>query len=238
MKLPTIKERKRFRSPAVTPLALAWDGKQLWISSRDLGTLHEIDVKKWEQVNEADPPGVVWGAVATNGSIHCTIGKGTNDDRYIYRYDSNNGFRKLFACPDLTGSYLSYDGNNLYLSQWYQQRILKLDNSGKVLGSIEVGAEICGHTFANGSIYVLRGTENVPRPQYAEGPPTADRFRSGAKQGEEQWWIARLNPAGKEPEVADLAKVPFAARSLTFDGENFWSNHRAANETICFSLPN
>ena len=233
-----IKERKRFRSPAVTPQALAWDGRQLWISSRDLGTLHEVDVKKWEQVNEADPPGVVWGAVATNGSIHCTIGKGTNDDRYIYRYDSNNGFRKLFACPDLTGAYLSYDGNNLYLSQWYQQRILKLDNSGKVLGSIEVGAEICGHTFANGSIYVLRGTENVPRPQYAEGPPTADRFRSGAKQGEEQWWIARLNPADRKREVIDLAKVPFAARSLTFDGENFWSNHRAANETICFSLPN
>ena len=38
------------------------------------------------------------------------------------------------------------------------------------------------------------------------------------------------------PEVVDVAKVPFAARSLTFDGENFWSNHRAANETVCFSI--
>jgi len=36
--------------------------------------------------------------------------------------------------------------------------------------------------------------------------------------------------------VEDLAAVPFAARSLTFDGEYFWSNHRVANETISFSL--
>jgi len=57
------------------------------------------------------------------------------------------------------------------------------------------------------------------------------------KQGEEQWWIARLNLREETPEVKDLAVVPFAARSLTFDGENFWSNHRAANETVCFSPP-
>jgi len=238
MKLPTIKERKRFRSPTVTPQALAWDGKQLWMSSRDLGVLYKLDGDGTKILEEVDPPGVVWAAVQTNGAMHVTIGKGLNDDRYVYRYDGKNGFTKLFACPDLTGSYLSYDGENLYLSQWYEQRILKFDKTGKVVRKIDIGAEICGHTFVNGAIYVLRGTENVPRPQYAGGPPTPERFRSGAKPGEEQWWIARLNPADERPEVVDLAKVPFAARSLTFDGENFWSNHRAANETIYFSLPN
>jgi hypothetical protein len=237
MKMPTIKEQKRFPSPAVTPQALAWDGKQMWMSSRDLGFLYKIDIARSKILDEIDPPGVVWAAVATNGAMHVTIGKGLNDDRYVYRYDSKNGFNKLFACPDFAGSYLSYDGENLYLSQWYQQRILKLDNNGNVVRKIDVGAEICGHVFANGTIYVLRGTENVPRPQYAEGPPTADRFRSAAKQGEEQWWIARINPRDEEPEVVDVAGVPFAARSLTFDGENFWSNYRAANETVCFSLP-
>jgi len=35
----------------------------------------------------------------------------------------------------------------------------------------------------------------------------------------------------------DIAKVAFASRSLTFDGENFWSNHRAANEIVSFRLP-
>src|SRR5204862_6573390 len=109
MKLPTIKERKRFRSPTVTPQALAWDGKQMWMSSRDLGFLYKIrarhgtspsdrrtgravgsevaDADKMEIHEEIDPPGIVWAAVATNGAMHVTIGKGVNDDRYVYRCD-------------------------------------------------------------------------------------------------------------------------------------------------------
>ena len=233
MSIPTVKERKRIPSPTVTPQALAWDGKQLWVSSRDLGLIYKLNSDGSKIVEEVDPPGVIWAAVATNGAMHVTIGKGTNDDRFVYRYDTKNGFEKLFACPDFAGSYLSYDGKNLYLSQWYQQRILKMDKDGKIVSKIDIGAEICGHTFANGALYVLRGTESVPRPQYADGPPTPERFKSGARQGEEQWWIARV----ENGEVTDVAKVPFAARSLTFDGENFWSNHRAGNETICFSLP-
>ena len=236
MKLPAVKERKRIPSPTVTPQALAWDGKALWLSSRDLGSLHKVDIEKGQTLEEMKPPGIIWAAVATNGALHLTIGEGRNDDRFVYRYDGG-AFSKLFACPEFTGSYLSFDGDNLYLSQWYEQRILKLNSNGDILRKIDIGAEICGHTFVGDSIYVLRGTENVPRPQYAGGPPTPARFKEGAKEGEEQWWIARVNSGEKTPEVVDVAKVPFAARSLTFDGENFWSNHRAANETVCFSLP-
>lgn len=215
LKLPRINERKRFPSPAVTPQALAWDGKQLWMSSRDAGRLYKIDIDQWKAVDEIDPPGIVWAAVATNGAMHFTIGKGLNDDRYVYRYNADSGFTKRFACPDLTGSYLSFDGENLYLSQWYEKRILKYDKKGNIVRQIDVGAEICGHTFVDGVIYVLRGVE---RPN-------------------EDWRIARLDPREETPEVKDLAVLPFASRSLTFDGENFWSNHRAANETICFSVP-
>lgn len=237
MKLPAIQEQNRFRSPTVTPQALAWDGKQLWLSSRDLGFFYKLSGDGSKVVEEVDPPGVIWAAVATNGSMHVTIGKGLEDNRYVYEYDAKNGFTKLFACPDFAGSYLSYDGKDLYLSQWYEQRILKVDNDGKIRGQIDVGAEICGHVFANEALYVLRGTENVPRPPYAGGKPTPERFKSGAKEGEEQWWISRVDPENKTAEVVDVARVPFGARSLTFDGKNFWSNHRAANETICFSLP-
>src|SRR5437870_5774665 len=228
MKLPTVKERKRFSSPAITPQALAWDGKQLWISSRDLGFLYKVraglavttisaaGIDAMEIVEEVDPPGIVWAAVATNGAIYTTIGKGLNDDRYVYRYGGNGRFEKLFACPDLTGSYLSFDGANLYLSQWYEKRILKYDNRGNIIRTIDIGAEICGHTFVDGTIYVLRGVE---KPN-------------------EDWRIARLDPREETPEVKDLAVVPFAARSLTFDGENFWSNHRAADEIVSFVLSN
>ena len=203
------------KAPTITPQALAWDGRALWLSSRDLGTLQKIDVERWLATDELDPPGIVWAAVATNGAMHLTIGKGLNDDRYVYRYDSKNGFKKVFTCPDFTGSYLSYDTGHLYLSQWYEKRILKYDDKGNIARTIEVGAEICGHTFVDGMIFVLRGME---KPN-------------------EDWTIARLDPREDAPEVEDLAIVPFASRSLTYDGNFFWSNHRAANEIIAFSLP-
>jgi hypothetical protein len=218
MKLPTITALLRFPSPAVTPQALAWDQKYrvLWMDSRDLRRIYAIDSDKWRVLKEREAPGIPWAAAATNGSLHFTIGEGPDDDRYVYRYEAGNGFTKLFACPEFTGSYLSYDGRNLYLSQWYKHRILKFNTAGNVIGQINVGAEICGHTFVDGLIYLLRGTEK----------PSED------------WGIARLDPRHEIPEVQDIATMPFACRSLTFDGVSFWTNHRAANEIVAFSLPN
>jgi hypothetical protein len=220
LKLPKVIEQRRFVSPAVTPQALAWDCKRelLWMGSRDLRQVYAIDAKKGAVVDEMAAPGIPWAAVATNGSIHFTLGEGTNDDRYIRLFVPNTGFSETerIACPEFTGSYLSYDGERLYLSQWYKHRILKLDAKGNILRAIDVGAEISGQTFVNGMIYVLRGTE----------------------QNGESWTIARLDLRQETPEVKELATVPFACRSLTFDGEHFWSNHRAANEIVAFGLPN
>ena len=217
MKLSAIIERGRFLSPAPAPQALAWDGKRLWMGSRDLRRIYVIDPKKWEVLDEKEPPGVPWAAVATNGTLRFTIGEGPNDDRYIRRFAPEIGFSEQdkIACPEFTGSYLSYDGENLYLSQWYKHRILKLDANGNIIRVIDIGAEISGHAFVDGMIYALRGTE----------------------QNGENWTIARLNPREEKPEVKDIATVPFACRSLTFDGANFWSNHRAANEIVSFALP-
>jgi hypothetical protein len=68
-------------SPVVTPQALAWDGEQLWVSSRDLGTLQRIDIREGKVIEEFDPPGVIWAAVLTDNGWRFTIGKGLNDDR-------------------------------------------------------------------------------------------------------------------------------------------------------------
>ena len=218
--LRNIVERKCLASPTITPQALAYEGNHLFMSSRDLGMLYKIHMDTWKIVREIDPPGIVWAAAsAGNGELCFTIGKGLNDDRYIYRYALTEGFTKLFPCPDFTGSYLSFDGKHLYMSQWYEERILKFDAQGNMLREIDIGAEICGHTFVDGIIYVLRGRENKGDPNKSE-----------------EWRLARLDPNEEKPRVEDLAAVPFAARSLAFDGEYFWSNHRAANETISFSL--
>jgi hypothetical protein len=217
VKLPTIIEGGRFPSPAPAPQALAWDGSKLWMGSRDLRRIYVIDRKTWEVFDEKEPPGIPWAAVATNGTLRFTIGEGPNDDRYIRRFVPDVGFSEAdkIACPEFTGSYLSYDGENLYLSQWYKHRILKLDGNGNIVRVIDVDAEVSGHAFVDGMVYVLRGTE----------------------QNGESWTIARLNPREEKPEVKDIAIVPFACRSLTFDGTNFWSNHRAANKIVSFALP-
>jgi len=215
MELRPIEEVKRLASPALTPQALAWDGTRLWVGSRDLRRIYKIDIDSWKVIDDAAAPGIPWAAVALNGDFRFTIGEGAEDDRYVYSYTPKAGFQRLFACPDFTGSYLSFDGDHLYLSQWYKQRLLKFDGAGELIGKIDIGAEICGHTFVDGLIYVLRGQEKP----------------------DEDWRIAVLDPREETPAVEDLARVPFASRSLTFDGESFWSNHRAANEVVAFVLP-
>jgi len=216
MAKPEINERRRLPSPAITPQALAWHSNTLWMGSRDLRRIYAIDVETWTVVKETDASGIPWAAVSTDGIIRFTIGEDPEDDRYLRSYDPASGFGDdRIACPEFTGSYLSFDGDHLYLSQWYKHRILKLDASGNILRVIDVGAEICGHVFVDGLIYVLRGIE---KPN-------------------EDWRIARLDPRQVTPEVQDLARVPFACRSLTFDGANFWTNHRAANEIVSFARP-
>jgi hypothetical protein len=213
---PEINERRRLPSPAITPQALAWHSNTLWMGSRDLRRIYAIDVETWTVVKETDAPGIPWAAVAANGTLRFTVGEGPEDDRYLRSYDRGSGFGEdRIACPEFTGSYLSFDGDHLYLSQWYKHRILKLDASGNILRAIDVGAEICGHVFVDGLIYLLRGAE----------------------QPNEDWRIARLDPQRETPKVHDLARVLFACRSLTFDGATFWTNHRAASEIVSFALP-
>lgn len=215
--LPDIRNQRAQRAPAVSPQALAWHNGTLWISSRDEPRLFAVDPVSWAVKEEWNVPGIAWAGVSLGHELRFTLGHGAEDNRFVWRFVPGAGFEKqaLFPCPDFTGSYLSYDGEHLYLSQWYKERILQLSPGGEILRTIDVGAEICGHAYADGFIYVLRGRE----------------------QPNEDWVIARLDLREETPSVTDMGRVPFAARSLTFDGENFWSNHRAQNETISFRLP-
>ncbi len=210
-------EEKRLASPAPAPQALAWHGDALWVSSRDSRRVYGINVQTWTVFEEKETPGIPWAATSTGDALAVTMGEDPEDDRYLRRYIPGDGFspEDRIACPEFTGSYLSYDGNHLYLSQWYNHRILELDATGNILRTIDIGAEICGQTYVDGLIYVLRGTE---------------------KNGE-SWSVARLDPREETPAVEDLARLPFPGRSLASDGKRFWSNHRAADAIISFALP-
>jgi hypothetical protein len=214
--LPDIIERRRLPSGASTPQALSWHQEELWFGSRDLRRIYRINPTTWKVIEEEEAPGIPWAAVSVDDALWFTLGEGPDDDRYLWRYVPGKGFASdsRIACPEFTGSYLSYDGEHLYLSQWYKHRILKLDAAGAIVRQIAVGAEISGHVFVDGSIYVLRGTE----------------------QNGGDWRLAKLNPNEAVPEVQELARVPFQCRSLAFDGELFWTNHREADQILCFAF--
>ncbi len=216
--LPSVQEQRRLPAQTIAPQALAWHDGALWIGSRDLRLIYIMKPQDGSIVESIEAPGIPWAAVSTGDSLVFTIGEGTEDDRYLWRYVPGTGFSAegKIACPDLTGSYLSFDGDNLYLSQWYKGRILQLDRSGNIVREFSVGAEISGHAFVDGSFYVLRGTEQLG----------------------ESWKMARFDPRDNKLQVTEIATVPFACRSLTFDGKHFWANHRAANEVVCFTVPN
>ena len=95
----------------------------------------------------------------------------------------------------------------------------QVEDSGEIRRTINLSAEICGHTFVGRTLYVIRGRENKDVPGKSE-----------------EWRLSRLDP-GDSARIEDFATIPFASRSLTFDGERFWSNHRAANEILAFSFP-
>jgi hypothetical protein len=215
--LPLITERQRLPSPATTPQALTWHGKELWMGSRDLRRVYRMERDSWTVTEEREAPGIPWAAVWAGNALWFTLGEGPEDDRYLRRFVIGQGFsEERIACPEFTGSYLSHDDEHLYLSQWYKHRILKLDPKGNILREIAIDEEICGHVFVDGLIYVLRGTE----------------------QGEGDWRIARLDPQEETPQIKDLARVPFQCRSLALDGEHFWTNHREADQIVSFKIPN
>ena len=214
--LPVIDEIERLVSPASTPQALAWHGGELWFGSRDLQRIYRMDRRGWRVLEEIPAPGIPWAAVSAGDDLWFTLGEGPDDDRYLRRFEVGKGFSdERIACPEFTGSYLSYDGESLYLSQWYNYRILRLDAAGKITREIAVGAEISGHTCVNGSIFVLRGTE----------------------QNGGDWRLARLDPREAVAQIEEVARVPFQCRSLAYDGERLWTNHRDADRIVCFAVP-
>src|SRR3954470_14861197 len=97
--LPSVGEKRRLPSPAPAPQALTWHQGRLWMGSRDLSRIYEIDVAQWKVVRDMATPGKPWAAVSTGDSIRFTIGEGSEDDRYIHRFTPDRGFSDRLPCP-------------------------------------------------------------------------------------------------------------------------------------------
>lgn len=213
----TIRELERRASPAPKPQSIAWDGSTLWMGSKATKRIYAIDPETWTVKWEAAAPGTPWGMTALRGELRVLCGETAEDNRIIRRCVPSQGFDAKFGipCPDDTGSQLGWDGKNLHVSQWYPKKVHTIDATGKVERTISAPHGICGQVIVDGVIYLM----------------TTDAEETT------EYWLTRVKPgAGKDgaPEIEDVARVPFQARGLTWDGKRFWTNHREQNEIVAF----
>ena len=212
-----IEELRRLPSPTPTPQALAFDGERLWIGSIAVNRLVSVDPASWTGRDEGTVPGKPWGMTVVGDELRVILGEGPDDDRTIRHFVPGHGVKSegAFRAPDGTGSHLGYDGDFLYVSQWYNRRIIEVNDAGVPGRSIEVPHGIAGQVVVEGRFYLI----------------TTDDEEHG------EYWLTRVDARGPTVVSDDLAIIPFPARALTFDGERFWTNHRAADEVVAFARP-
>lgn len=212
-----VRELLRLPSPAPAPQSLAYDGQTLWMGSRETRRIYGIDPLHWQVTEEVQAPGIPWGMTVVGDELRVICGEGAEDHRTIRRFIPGHGFRTEGAipCPDDTGSQLGFDGERLYVSQWYNRRLLSLDLADGSVGTIvDVPHQICGQVILNG-IFHLVTTEDEESDDY---------------------FLTTVDARSGPPLAIDVARIPFKARALAHDGGRFWSNHRAANEIVAFDL--
>ena len=216
-----VEELLRLPSPAPKPQSIAFDGETLWMGSRETRRIYAINRATWAAHDEAQCSGVPWGMTVLGDELRVIHGEGADDDRVIARFVPGRGFQKhgSFRAPDGTGSQLGWDGDVLYVSQWYNKRILGVDAQGAVLSTIAVPHGICGQVVVDGRFYLV----------------TTDDEETGP------YWLTRVDARGDagvvEVVCKDLAVIPFPARALAYDGAHFWTNHREADQIVAFARP-
>lgn len=213
--MQNVDEILRLASPAPRPQSLAFDGTTLWMGSRETRRVYELDPKTWTVRAETAAPGTPWGMTVVGDELRVLCGETDDDLRIIRRFVPGHGFKSEgIPCPDDTGSQLGFDGDRLYLSQWYKRRILSLDDTGTVGTTIDVPHEICGQVVVGGCFYLV----------------TTD------DESTDEFLLTRVDARGERVKIEDLARIGFSARALAFDGERFWTNHREANEIVAFKV--
>ena len=213
--MQNVEEVSRLPSPAPKPQSLAFDGTLLWMGSRETKQLYALDPRTWTVRDQATAPGTPWGMTVVGDELRVLCGETDDDNRIIRRFVPGHGFKtQAVPCPDDTGSQLSYDGDRLYVSQWYRKRILSLDDAGTVGSTIELPHGICGQVVVGGRFYCV----------------TTDAEET------DEYFLTCVDARDGATQSRDLARIGFSARALAFDGERFWTNHREADQIVAFRI--
>jgi hypothetical protein len=217
MNSPDITELQRLPSPAPRPQSLGFDGESLWMGSLETHRLYALDPRNWTARDEGEAPGTPYGLTVAGDELRVICGEPPDDNRFVRRFVPGRGWptEGRFACPDDTGSYLGFDGDRLYVTQWYRKQIVSVDETGAPGTTIALPHEVCGCVIIEGRFFLVT----------TDDESTTD------------YWLTRVDARGASPVITDVARIGFAARSLAFDGRNFWTNHRERNEIVAFTAP-
>ena len=122
------------------------------------------------------------------------------------RYVPGHGFKSHdgIPSPDDTGWQLSFDGRRLYVSQWYNKRIVALggDGSAETIATVPHGR--CGQDFVDDGFYLV----------------TTDDEES------DDYWLTRCVPDGGATHVRTSSASAFRRGRSRSTAKRFWTNHR------------
>ena len=88
-----------------------------------------------------------------------------------------------------------------------------LGSDGKAERVIQLPHGICGQVFVEGVLFLV----------------------TTAAEETNDYWLTRVDVSAATPKIEDVARIPFQARALAWDGEKFWTNHREQNEIVAFA---
>jgi hypothetical protein len=212
--MKAITELQRRTAPLPKPQAIFVDGGTLWLSSRQTRKFYAVDRKTLAVTWECAVPAgeTAWGATKLGDDIYvvCGVDVVDVDTRVIRRVRPGVGFDPAFSlpCPDGMGSHISHDGTSLVLSQWYPQKLISIGAYGQPGRVLNSPHQVVGHCYAQGAFYLATTTDEESN----------------------DYFIERLDPATGKCEM--LARLGFSARGLAYDGTNFWTNHREADQIV------
>lgn len=208
-----MQELLRLPSPAPATQGIAYDGDVLWVTSCETYRVYAVNPSTGAGRDEATAPGEPFGLTVVGDELRVVVGFGNDaDDRYIYRFVPGRGFKgERLACPDLSGAHLAFDGDELFLGQAWNKRILALDEHGAVVHEIPLERRPVGMTIVDGTFYVVT---------------TDDEW--GNRE------LTKVDARGETTQATKLASFPYNARGLAYDGSRFWTTDREKNEIVAF----
>jgi hypothetical protein len=210
-----IRESRRRRTFLPEPQGLALFGSQLLVSFRANAQIHTLDLATSRCRVWASTPGTAWGLAASPSRVFAVCPFGPDEDRHLFEFDlDGRQIRDPKRCPDGTGSYISHDGCDLYLCQWYEQRVFRMTPAGTFEPLFTAKRGICGIAAVDRSLTLLTTADEHSTDYYLERYALDDLANGGF----------------------DVAAVPFRARSLLWTGSEFLTNHRESGEIVAFTL--